>query len=369
MTMMLPRALNAPCRTKRLGVFFTLLACAAAPSARAQLTFGSADGKQVFKIGFLGQFQGEAIDNATATETSKNLFIRRVRVLASYTLNSKLSVFLETDAPNVGKGNPDGTKNTQDLFIQDVHATYAHNEAFNIDAGLFLLAQSYNHEQSAASLMALDYGPYTFIESTPTTSRTGRDYGLRLRGLIAKKLEYRLAVVQGLRGVDQKNPLRFQGRVAFDVFGAQPGFFYRGTSLGKIHTLAIGGNFDVQKSYKGYGGDIYYDRPVGGGDGFTIQGDFTHWDGGSFITSLPKQDTWLVETGFYFHKIKLLPYLQYAKQDISASNQPDEKRPQIGVGYYFEGHNSNLKVAYTRIERDNAPKRNQFQIQYQVFVF
>jgi hypothetical protein len=351
-----------------LSLLATLFVAAAVP-AHAQLQFASPDGKQTFKIGLLGQVQGEAIGSATADVTSKNLFIRRFRILGQAKLSEKITVFFETDAPNVGRGNPDGSKNAQDVFIQDFHVTYTHDDRFAIDGGLLLLAQSYQHEQSAASMMSLDYGPYTFVETGPTTSRTGRDYGARIRGLLAKHLEYRVAVVQGLRGVEQQNPLRVQGRVAWDAFGAQPGFFYRGTSLGKIRTLAVGANADVQKAYKAYGGDVYFDQPVKGGDGVTVQVGLTHWDGKSFLTGLPKQNTTFVEAGYYFRKAKVLPYLQYARQDFSNAILADEQRPQIGIGYYFQGHNSNLKAAFTRIDRDRAKKRNQFQVQYQIFVF
>lgn len=350
------------------GWFLSSLLFLAGAPAHAQLQFASADGKQSFKVGLLGQFQAEAIDSTAPDVTSKNLFIRRFRILGQAQISPKLGVFFETDVPNLGKGNPDGSKNAQDVFIQDLHATYAHDERLNIDAGMLFLAQSYNHEQSAASLMAVDYGPYTFIESAPTTSRVGRDYGVRLRGLLAKRLEYRLSLLQGFRGVESQNPLRFQGRIAYDAFGAQPGFFYRGTSLGKTRTLAIGANVDVQKSYKAYGGDVYYDQPVAGGDGLTLQANLTHWDGGRFLTSLPEQNTTLVEAGYYFHRARLLPYVQYARQDFRGA-VPDEQRPQFGIGYYFIGHGSNLKAAYTRIDRDRAKGRNQFQLQYQVFVF
>jgi hypothetical protein len=347
-----------------LGLF---LLAAAAPPAHAQLQFGSPDGQQSFKIGLLGQFQAEAIDSATTDVTSKNLFIRRFRILGQYKLYQKVIVFFETDNPNLGKGNPDGTKNTQDVFLQDAHVTYAHDARFNVDVGLMFLAQSYNHEQSAATLMALDYGPYTFLESGPTTSRNGRDYGLRLRGLL-NRVEYRLALLQGFRGTESANPLRIQGRLAYDAIEPQPGFFYRGTSLGKTRTLALGFNFDVQKSYKALGGDVFFDQPVRGGDGVTLQAGFTRWDGGTFLTAIPRQNTALFEAGYYFQKAKLQPYVQYARQDLSRS-AADEQRPQVGLGYYFVGHNSNLKLAYTRIDKRGAKKRNQIQLQYQIFAF
>ena len=153
--------------------------------ASAQLQFTSADGKQSFKIGILGQLQAESIENADAkADSANNIFLRRIRLLGNFKLSDQLTVFFDTDAPNLGKGNADGTKNNADLFLQDVIVTYTFSKEFQLDGGLLLMAQSYNHNQSAASLMAVDYGPYTFIESTPTTSRTGRDYGVQARGYL-----------------------------------------------------------------------------------------------------------------------------------------------------------------------------------------
>ena len=43
-----------------------------------------------------------------------------------------------------------------------------------------------------------------------------------------------LRVFQGFRGKGNTNEFRYAGRLSFRVYGAQTGFFYRGTSLGKV---------------------------------------------------------------------------------------------------------------------------------------
>lgn len=339
--------------------------------AHAQLQFSSADGKQSFKIGVLGQLQGESIENADLKEdTSNNLFLRRIRLLGNFKLSDDLTVFFDTDAPNLGKGNPDGTKNNADLFLQDFVVTYSFSKAFQIDGGMLLLGQTYNHLQSAATLMALDYGPYTFVESVPTTSRTGRDYGVEARGYLGDDhLEYRGGVFQGVRGVNDTNALRYTGRLAYYILGPQTSYFYRGTSLGKIQTLSIGGSFDRQQDYKSYGADFYWDQPIAGGDGVTVQADYQQLDGDIFITALPKQTNTMLEVGYYIHGAHLQPYIQYANQNFDAATRADEKRTQGGLAYYFNGHNSNLKLALTEIDKDRAKKRKQIQLQYQVYAF
>ena len=363
-------------RSQRPGWFAALLVAsliaAASPSpATAQLQFTSADGKQSFKIGILGQLQAESIENGNAQDDSaNNLFLRRLRLLGNFKLSDQLTVFFDTDSPNLGKGNPDGTKNNADIFIQDFVVTYAFRKEFQLDGGMLLMAQSYNHNQSAATLLALDYGPYTFVESVPTTARTGRDYGLQARGYLGgDHLEYRAGVFQGVRGVNNTNAFRYAGRLAYYVFGPQTTYFYRGTSLGKTQSLSIGGSFDHQEDYDSVGADLFWDQPIAGGDGLTLQADFNQIDGDVFIPTLPKQTDAMVEVGYYFHTLKLMPYVQLARQDFDAAARPDEKRAQAGLAFWFSGHNSNLKLAWTKIDRDGAKKRNQYQVQYQIFQF
>ena len=347
--------------------------------ATAQLQFSSADGKQSFKIGVLGQLQLEEIDNTDNKTKADNIFLRRIRLLGNYKLSDQLTVFFDTDAPNLGKGNADGSKNNADLFIQDFIVTYAFSKQFQLDGGMLLTGQTYNHLQSAASLLAVDYGPYTFVESVPTTSRTGRDYGVQARGYLADDhLEYRAGVFQGVRGVNNTNAFRYAGRVAYYVFGPETTYFYRGTSLGKTQTLSIGGSFDRQNgdltgggsaTYKNYGADLFWDQPIAGGNGFTLQGDYNSIDGDLFIKTLPKQKNTMIEAGFYFAGAKIMPYVQWARQDFDLVTLLDEKRTQGGLAFWFNGHNSNLKLAYTTIDRDRSKKRSQFQVQYQVFAF
>lgn len=350
-----------------------------AQSAAAQLQITSPDGKQSFKIGVLGQLQLEDIDNANGNGKADNIFLRRIRLLGNFKLSDQLSVFFDTDTPNLGKGNADGTKNNADMFIQDFTVTYAFSKEFQLDGGMLLMAQSYNHNQSAASLLAIDYGPYTFNESVPTTSRTGRDYGVQARGYLGDDhFEYRAGVFQGLRGKDNTNAFRYAGRLAWYIFGPETTYFYRGTSLGKTQTLSIGGSFDRQNgdlpaggssTYKSYGVDLFWDQPIAGGDGFTLQADYNNVDGDLLIPTLPKQRNSMVEAGYYFHAAKIMPYIQLAREDFDAVTLLDEKRTQGGLAFWFSGHNSNLKLAYTKIDRDRSAKRNQFQVQYQVFQF
>jgi hypothetical protein len=363
-------------RSNRSGWLMVLLGAAfvallAVHPATAQLQITSPDGNSSFKIGVLGQVQGESIENADAADdTSNNIYLRRIRLLANFQWGDDLTMFVDTDAPNLGKGNTDGSKNNIDMFIQDAFASYKFSKGFILDAGMMLPPDSYNHTQSAAALLAIDYGSYTFNESTPLTARTGRDYGVQARGYLADDhIEYRAGVFQGARGENSVNPFRVAGRLVFWAWGAQTGYFYRGSSLGKDSSLGIGGSFDQQKDYKAYSGDVYWEQALAGGDGITVQVDYQTLDGSDFLVSLPKQTNSLAEIGYYIHSAKLQPYIQYAKNDFDAADRADEERKQVGLAYYFKGNNSNFKIAWTKIDKDGLKDRNQYLLQYQVYQF
>lgn len=343
----------------------------AARPAGAQLQFGSADGGSSLKLGILGQLQGQDIDTPDATQSEKDIYIRRLRLIGLFRYGDKLSVYFDTDDPNLGKGNADGTKNVNtSMFIQDFVATYAFAHEFQLEGGEILVAQSYDHNTSAGLLMPLDYGPFSFTETAAIQANTGRDFGAQARGYLASDhLEYRLGVFQGDRGKDEVNAFRYAGRLSLWVVGAQTGLFYRGTSLGQIQSMEFGGSFDRQKQYSSYTGDFFWDQPIGNGDGITLQFDYTKWDGGIFLPEIPKQTTILAEAGYYLGAIKTQPFIQYASENFDHHFDPDQKRTTIGLGFFPSGHTSDVKFAYTRLQGTGQVSRRQYQIQYQVFIW
>jgi hypothetical protein len=235
---------------------------------------------------------------------------------------------------------------------------------------MILPATSYNHNQSAATLMPVDYGPYSFAESAGTGARVGRDYGVQARGYFFKNaLEYRLGIFQGVRGTNASNDFRYVGRLMYQFGTPQAGLFYRGTSLGKTKTITIGGSFDTQEEYSSYAFDAFFDLPVGKVGGFSGQIDWANLDGDTFIAAIPEQQNLLVEAGFYFAGVKLMPFVQYAEQDFDAPTRTDEQRLGVGLGYFINGHNNNIKFSYTKIDPKRGDSRDQYLLQWQIFQF
>jgi hypothetical protein len=359
------------CRRGKLLVAVGLaLATGLAGTAEAQLSWASKDGKSVFKVGLLGQLHAEAVDAAGSGGAAKNLYLRRARILLNYDFGDDLSVFLETDSPNLGKAGADGTKSTGDVFIQDLVVSYKIRKELIVEGGMILPAISYNHAQSAASMLAVDYGAFTFTSSGALGARVGRDYGLQARGYaLGDHLEYRVGVFQGARGPGATNDLRVTGRLMYQLFTPQTALFYRGTSLGKTRTLSFGASFDVQEDYSSFSGDVFFDQPLGGGNGLTLKGEVSKLDGDDFLAALPEQTDLLVEGGLYLAAAKLMPFVQYASQDFDAETRVDEERFSVGVGFFPRGHGHNLKLSWGQIRPDGGASRDQWLLQWQVFLF
>jgi len=340
--------------------------------AGAQWQIESKDGKANLKIGILAQPQLETLDTADGSATSTNVYVRRLRVLFGGAVNERWSFFIETDSPNIGKANPvTGIKESGDVYLQDAYVTYSRNDAFKVDAGMIMLAHSRNGTQSAATLLAIDYGPYTFLDSGPGGERVGRDYGVQLRGYPAKQhLEYRLAIAQGIRGVNAANPLRVSGRAVYYPFAAETGFFYAGTFQGTRKQAGIGGGFDVQDDARIYSADGFLELPTRNKtQGLTVQANWMRYDGGTFLPVLAEQDSWLLEAGYHLLNHRLTPFVQYQARNFTEASTPDQDHLQVGAAYWMSGHQRNLKVSVGRLHVAGQPSRTQVLAQLQIFYF
>ena len=320
------------------------------------------------KFGFLLQGQADWTENAATGSWSQNLFARRARVLVGGQLARNVTFFFETDSPNLGKV-VNGSKVTSGMIVQDAFVSWKIADVLTIDGGLILTGIAHNSLQSAASLLPVDYGAYSFLFSGPEQNVVGRDTGFQLRGYPAKKkLEYRVGVWQGSRDAASRNPFRTTARLQYNFLEADTGFFYTGTSLGKKKILAIGGGWDSQKDYESFAGDVYFDHPLGPG-AVSAQFDFIRYDGGSFQKSLPKQDVFYGEAGYYIAKARLMPYGTFSRKDVAGTDVGDETRWSAGLGVFVSGHSFNLKAAWGRVEPKGGRAADQFTVQMQGFYF
>jgi len=335
--------------------------------ARAQAVIAVGDDVNL-RFGVLGQFWADTITDPLTDTTTRNLFVRRVRLITSGEVARHVTFFIETDAPNLGR-TVNGKNITPAVIIQDAFASFSAGDPLTIDAGLMFVPFSRNSLQSAATLLPIDYGANTFAQSAATQSSTGRDTGFQARGyLVQKHVEYRIGAFQGARDTGSHNDFRYAGRVQVDLLDPEVGFFYTGTYLGKKRVAAIAGAFDKQENYHAYDADAFVDLPVGAG-ALSAQFDYNRFDGGTFLRALPRINGYLAEVGFLIAPVRVTPFLQWTDRDQTATSVGDEHRTSVGAAFWWAAHNANIKAAYTNVSPAVSPTQHEFTLQFQLFYF
>jgi hypothetical protein len=339
------------------------------------------------KLGFLLQPAYEFTNQGPTTdEASQTFFLRRARLILGMSLGSMFELFVETETANLGRGA--GTPPavgavapTVGANIQDAFITWKPIEQFKLDAGLILIPLSHNGLQGATTLYSWDYYAYSFQQNVALGNYVGRDTGIQARGLVFDRLEYRLGAFTGRRVVPtpmmmetppaSRSLLRVAGRLQYNFFDAETGFFYAGTYHGGKRVLSVGAGFDAQSDYRSFAGDVFLDWPVGT-DVVTAQADVVRYDGGTWAP-IPTQTSIMSEAGYRFGAWKLSPIVRFEmlRLDSPLPEAPDFTRLGAGLAYWYMGHNANVKAFYSFV-RAETPAQNsysQVNLQMQFFVF
>jgi hypothetical protein len=359
----------------RKGFFFLGLAWALPHTALGTPMIETKD--VTLDLGVLAQPAFQSLGQPDSSATSQDFFLRRARLIAGGTVGSSFEFFLETDAPNLGldTGNPPTKNITPSIFLQDFYVSYHSSDAFHVDAGLIYIPFLHNGLQGASTLYSWDYFANTFNQSAPLSNINGRDTGVQARGLIANHVEYRVGVFQGRRtGIGQNSP-RYAGRVQVNLLDPETEYFYAGTYFGAKRIVSFGIGFDAQDTYRGYGADAFVDLPVGGGV-VTAQIDCASLDPGTFLSTLSKQVFLSSEGGYRLPELPVSPILRFERRwmDTPTAAVNNETRAGVGVGYWIDGHRSNLKLFYTRVIPDtsvdsSAAAYNAVNLQWQLWFF
>ena len=369
-------------------VLVAVLATAIPAAAQSQAVIKVNDSVSV-KIGFLSQIWGDFNQNVRQdTSFSQSIFLRRIRLLVGAQIGSRVNVFFETDAPNLGRTTASATGGKalgSQVIVQDAYVEIkpGATNAFLLTAGLQLIPLCRNCLESAVTLLPIDYGSYSFLQSGPSGSSVGRDVGFQAKGyLYDNKVEYRAGIFSGARQANgagvftSSNSLRGAGRIQVQLLEAEaPTYSYAGTYFGKRKVLALGAGVDAQGRYKAFAGDAFLSYPMGN-NGVTAQTNFIHYDGDTFFLGVPKQNTFEIEGGYHISDAKFTPFAKFERRsyDTKTVAFQDENRFQLGGTYYMAGHNLNFKAAYTRASLDQqAPAssltQNGFTIQLQGFYY
>lgn len=342
--------------------------------AQAQVEIKVND-KVSFRLGAQAQLWADELQDPTTKGYAQNLFLRRIRFLVTGTVAPNVSFFYQTDNPNLGK-TPKAL--TSGFVTQDAWAEWKLRDEFALSAGLFLVPTSREELTSTLSFMTLDISPTATVFAGPTQTSATRDTGVQAKGYLfdGGRLEYRAAIFQGVRDAASRNSFLHAAYLQWDFWEKERGYVYAGTNRGTRKILALSGGYTGQKDYKSGSLNLHMNLPVGTAkdkNEIAALVQAMHYDGGTFLKSLPKQNDYLAEFDYYMAPVKTQPFVKFEEQKFSATSNPSKDVFRFGAGfnYYVYGQNLKLTGQLLRIKPKNGAIRasNEFTVQMQVWYY
>jgi len=324
-----------------------------------------------FRFGIQMQGWGDWLQSAETRGYAENLYLRRDRFLVTGQVAPNVTFFFQTDDPNLGKAPK--ALNTG-FLVQDALMEWKVDDAFILGGGLFLLPFARNGLQSTLTYFSVDLSATSTVNNGPTGLSALRDTGAMIRGYVLpdNKLEYRFALMQGIRETGSRNGFRTAGFLQYNFFERDTGYVLTGTSLGKKKMLNLFAGYDGQSSYHAYNGNIFWTIPVNAGDEFGGQVQWVHYDGSTFLETIPRQNDYLAELAYYLKPAKTQPFARWEKQDFSNQKEAALNQTRFGGGlnYYVAGQNLKFTGQYLRIDSVAPIKNtNEFTVQMQVWYY
>jgi hypothetical protein len=179
-------------------------------------------------------------------------------------------------------------------------------------------------------------------------------------------LKYYAGLFDGVQNADtDDNNLRFTGRVQFNMFDAEPGYYNLSTYLGTKKTLGFGASYDMQdevanntigggtSDYEFWSVDAFLEWPLGPGY-LTAEAAYSDLDLDRFDdeAAAAQGNGWYVQAGYYINKWQ--PWVEYEEWDGDAFSGDfgNYSQYRVGISYFFKGHNANIKLGYEYTDPD-----------------
>lgn len=214
----------------------------------------------------------------------------------------------------------------------------------------------------------------------------GRDDGVVVWGnALDNKLGYSFGVFEGhtfgigsltqsqakVAGIKASDSLMYAGRVQFDFWDAEPGYYGTGNYLGTADILAIGVAARTQKDgiltvgkkgdYNAYNVDFLMEKKLGDAGAVALEAAYYDYDTDGVVLS--EQGTAFSAGASYIFKGGLQPFVRYQKFD--ADTNITTKQVDVGVHYVIEGYNAQLTAAYAQSKTNKSSSQDKFVVAMQ----
>ncbi len=336
-----------------------------------------------FKIGGGMRATYRATEKGSPSPTARfdDASLESLRIYLSGQLTKVVGVTLNSEIEHDGDGDPDNMR------LLDGVLRLEFNDYFNIRGGLML------PPNDRANL----YGPYylgiwdfPLVYAFPTEF-AGRDYGAAIWGQTGKGVfKYKFGAFRGCRGDARCNvgagddgDLSYTGRLTYNFWDPEPGYYTSSDYYGKKEVLAVGASATYQPdatgthadpgNYFGYSFDVLMQKRVFGENVLTFEGAYYSYDTDNKFTPLVDGYGYFLLTSFLIDRQvgpgRFQPVVRYEsleRDDLGS----DATRIEGGVNYIIRGHDArvSLLVSNTDFKDSGLGSIGQFiagvQLQY-----
>ncbi|MDB5951157.1 MAG: porin [Massilia sp.] len=220
----------------------------------------------------------------------------------------------------------------------------------------------------------------------------GRDDGVTAWGnLLDGKLGYSIGVFEGYTfgigsltqnqaraaGIKRSDNMMVAGRLQYDFWEAEPGYYGTGNYLGSKDILAIGVAARRQKDgvltlaatgdYSSYNVDFLLEKKVAGSGAYSLEAAYYNYDTGGVIRS-EQGKAWSAGAAYIVDQAmgwgRLQPFLRYQK--FAPDTNIDTRQVDAGVNYIIEGYNAQVSAVVSRTKVTAIPDQSKFVVALQL---
>ncbi|WBS03699.1 porin [Pseudoduganella sp. SL102] len=355
------------------------LATLAPSSALAGATIPFGEDKSV-SVGFGMRGSYSSIENGAPDGSHSNDFnLDSARIFLGGSLNKNIKGMFNTEW--------DGDR----IRVLDAAAQFAISPELNVWAGR-LLSPS-DRANMAGPYYSLGGGYWAGVASRYGYNGgifRGRDDGVVVWGNLAGgKLGYSFGAFEGhtfgigsltddqakAAGISASDKPMFAGRLQYDFWDAEPGYYGTGSYLGSKDILAIGMAGRQQKDgvlttggigdYESWNVDFLMEKRLGTAGAVSIEAAYYDYDTGNAVLA-EQGKAWSAGGGYIFPIAlgSLQPYLRYQK--FEADTGIDTRQEDVGVNWIIDGYNAQLGAVYSRTRMTRASDQSRFVVALQL---
>jgi len=345
-------------KTKSHAALLQTASCAALLAAPLSAAFADTPSVSV-GAGVRTSFTDFSYDNNALADVD-DFELNSARIYISGKVTDYLSLMFNTEY----------TASDEQVNVIDAAAQFSFDPKLNIWAGRFL----------APSDRANLYGPYYAnhwgvyqdgVQDGYPSETTGRSDGVMYWGQFGiTKVSFGAFDIKNL--TKGSSDVMWAGRVQFDFWDKEDGYYLNGTYYGDKDLLALGAAAETVGSDKAYNVDFLLEKKLGNSGVLSIESEYAKYDGlGGYSAAAPNSDGWYLLGGYMFPqpvgvgKFQILG--KYGETTYEFAGPDDkQKTTEIDLNFIMKQFNARVSVFFIDQSYDIASGVKQFGVGLQV---